>query len=196
MEDDDSPTQEYGFTGESGEVKSTERPVPEWAKPVKRSDAVGNLMWQLCGPLGGMPDFTAAIPLMDALREERDLHNLERFQKALIDIVREVRCRANRPRDLHRFLLETARATRHKMSVLLYDMNSVCGVLDTATKMGASEQLVETVQVLPNAGGTVVRADVGYVGRGSRVGLEDGRRGFALKSTGDDGMTEILLNAE
>lgn len=196
MEDDVPDDYGEGPVANFGELNGSEAPpLPEWAVPVKRTDEVGLLAWQVAGEPGGMPDFTAVPALIDALHEAGMHQWAARVNEMVVQALRQVHLMARDPRRVREYLRELGIGTRNKVSPLLYDLNSVCTVLDAGTRFERPPQKVEVVQVLPHGGGTVVRAECGYCHRGERVTLDDGRRGFAVTSTDESGMTQILLEA-
>lgn len=176
-----------------GEAKQSP-PVPEWAVPAKRSDAVGMLAWQLVGEPGGMPDFSAAVPLADALRDAGDFESAIRFEKSIAGLVGSMQSRLNRPSALRNWLSECSERTHETARHLLYDFGSITSVLARAVELAAAPAPAPVEETA--VGVSIVRADLGgYRSPGARVQLPDGRRGVVIEETNADGTCRVLLDA-
>lgn len=183
----------YATPGDSASTDQSAPPPPAWAVPAKRTDDVGNLAWQLVsGGPDGMPDFTAAGRLYDALTGEGDTEGAMRLRASLAGLAADIgRFAAEGPRGLKRWLREVGGRTIPKAMHLLYDFDSCMGVLARAVEVASTPV---APPVAEEASATVVRADIGYTHVGQRVTLSDGRRGVVIQDADSQGVSRVLLD--
>lgn len=173
-------------------MRDTDRPAPaEWAIPAKRSDNVGLLAWRLVGGGAAVPDFTAAARLVDALMDAGDHDQANQLRQKLTRLVEDVRDASHDHRSLNRLVTVCLERTRGMVSHLLYDFESVMGVLARASELASVPDAPLEEQT---SEASFVRAAIGYHGRGAHVRLPDGRHGIVVEEAGDDGRCRVLID--
>lgn len=158
----------------------------------RRCDDIGMLAWRLLGDEDTPPDFTAACPLLDALREGGQLGVALDVENRLVMGAEQVTSEEDFQTQRQRAENAVRRTTMNLRDVLrpvLYDVASAVGVLSAALdvpeppplKTGTSQVATVRTEVLPRARRV-----------GTAVVLPDGRRGV-VAVVHENGECDILV---
>ncbi len=166
--------------------------LPEWARPVRRSDDIGILAWQAIGDGPHVPpDFTALVPLVDAVRALYGDGRAQTLQATISRCIEMLHPNAvANQRNVQNTVQRICARLRSAVVQYLYDTASVASVfshlLEIATQpvapLETAAQQVETVR-LP------IR--FGY-GVGDRIDMPDGRAGVIVTPRGPDGRAGVM----
>lgn len=159
----------------------------------RRADDIGRLAWQLVGDENTPPDFTAAIPLLDAVTAE-DVDAACRLRGAIIKLAMRVPRGDYVPlRDIRNCLAQLRRDLGVALPALLYDFGSAVRFLGGAANRAARPDApVEESK----AEVTLVWADVGWQRVGNAVVLDDGRTGRVMMPRRPDGRSGVMLDQD
>lgn len=172
---------------EEGESDDTKGAIPHddfglanrtIGEPAPRADHIGDLARRLCGFTSPAPDFSAAVPLVDAVR---DYYN-DLVANNLIDRIIQLRRFINADESSERHNLALVRNMRNNLRVIcrpfLYDFASTVTVL-ARTVERALKPVAPPVTASAEVAVTFVRVSPSH-SVGDRVGMPDGRRGVIV----------------
>lgn len=169
-------------------------PLPGWAVPVRRSDAVGLLAWRAVGGDGADPDPSALPALADALREAGEGESVPRVVSGVRSLVQAVQEALRNGLSPAAQVRERMERTRQDLTHLLYDLNSMASVLSRALGEGEAAARVTVETTLPG-GEQVVRVRLPrWRSVGERFDLPDGRTGTVVSELGDR-VYRVLVSA-
>lgn len=161
----------------------------------RRNDDIGRLAWRLVGDQNNPPDPTAAPLLLDAMAYDDTLRwTIQRLRDELIRSARDRLVYVeNRTPSVRNAMSNWQEGLTRFLTPLLWDFDSAIALTSWAVdRCRAAPPAVETGSVTVN----VVWADVGRVGIGERVTLDDGRRGTVVLDTRPDGKSGVALHNE
>ncbi len=176
------------------EIGYTTEPNPSFT-PAKRDDDIGRLAWRLCG---SPPDFTAAVPLADAIELEASPLVAMAFKAKVVALMRFLPSGASDfdtfRTDMRRGVVRQLRGSlRSVCAAYLYDFNSVCGTLALlVTKASVpmsplpTRSAAVTLVYCPLSGGYDV---------GDRVRMSDGRNGVVIVAQDRHGLYGVMPSA-
>lgn len=190
MEDEDMKPENAGYSYDGKDSVKEESTVPAWMVPARRSDNIGALAWRFIGADGALPDFTAAGPLSDALQEE-DPEAAHQFRRRVCAMIEDLHRAGDRRQAIRNWMKGCQRKTTGSVSYLLYDFNSITGILCEAVTRAtapAAPMTEESTTV------KIVSLEIGYRNVGDIVNLPDGRRGTVISETSDEGITRVMIS--
>lgn len=156
----------------------------------ERTDDIGQLARRLIGPEGGCPDFTAAIPLFDALMAEGDITTAFQLRGELANMGGFLFSQSEMdPRDQKRALSSIQGNLINCLSSALLDYNSLVMELDKFVARCSEKQEVKSGKVELQT----MRVSVSqYARRGGRVPIDAERWGMMVSDRGEDGMADVM----
>lgn len=183
--------------GDEAESKEQLPPPPEWTVPARRSDAVGNLAWQVSGDGSGAADLTALVPLLGALREDGDRETALRIHKncsrAVVNIQNQLSI--NPEMDVARFVLGLCQNLEEASPHLFYDAPSCVSVLIRALEAEPVKQEVTSEAKLAD-GSEIVSVRVGGSYKGQPIRLKDGREGISMTDAFPGELTRLFISGD
>lgn len=170
-------------------INSAESSLPVLS-PAPRNDLIGELAHRLCAD---PPDFTAAPPLVEAIRERQGDIAADEIAGRIIGLSRQIPPDAAEIEDVW-LLLRLARRLRNNLNRIcipyLYDLTStstaMARFIALTTKPVAT---LETAQIELEA--VRMRVPQGY-GVGDRIRMHDGRSGIVVTPRGVDGRAGVI----
>ncbi len=186
------------FDGDSEEVAfevgvgEGEEKIPAWAIPARRMDDIGRLARRLSGSRGMPPDFTAAVPLVDAVRAALGDTQADALVYKISALLLFVSADSVNGED--RNLERLAERFKYKLVQItmpyIYDFVSACGIMALIVQKAAEPPApVETRTA--NVELVYCRISTGY-GPGDRVRMPDGRRGVVVVRRDKSGMAGVM----
>lgn len=183
--EEDEDTKPFTEDGETGS------PLPAWAQPARRSDNIGNLAWRLRGDGPAQPDFSAAVPLVDAVADLYGAAHAMDLQQALCRALTAIRPHwFDSARGRVRMAESVRRHVCQACRPYLYDLASAFAVLGRLVATAAEPDApLETRSASLDV--VMARVPTGY-GIGDRISLPDGRQGMMVTPRNVAGFAGVL----
>lgn len=160
--------------------------------PVLRTDNIGALANSLAGDVDHPPNWSAAVPLFDALMEEGDVPMAMRLRCEVggaMGAVAHFGSDLANPRTRNQILQNMQGSLRNLLAPLIYDFGSMCGHLAEVVEKLTHREELKSRKVELNT----VRTQVAeFVRIGSRVPLDDDRFGLVVSERDAQGMADVM----
>ncbi len=158
--------------------------------PAERNDEIGALARQLIGSDDGVPDFTAAVPLFDALMFEKDFHTAFRLRSELANMVPLLMGSVDQdPRQRVRVVREMRNGLIGCLTGVLFDYGSLAGELAALVERCVKKEEVKSSRTEVET----MRVSVPpHARRGMNVPIDDSRMGTVVSDRGPDGKADVV----
>lgn len=161
--------------------------------PVLRTDNIGALASSLAGGAEHPPNWSAAVPLFDALMEEGDVAMAMRLRQEVgsaLSMLASFGPDYTDPRVRNQILQNMQGSLLNLLTPLIYDFGSMCGHLAGVVEKLIHREELKSGKVELNT----VRTQVAeFIRIGSRVSLDNDRFGLVVSERDVQGMADVML---